>query len=678
MEIGDLLVQRWNDETKSRLDQDLQDIIRNISKGTNHILSNTQFYMVGKRYEENLLVEPTIVISCDTKECQKKVTKHLVRFKLHYLDDFGCPTKVRYQRAPCFWASVDSCDAPLSGGRSSQTGIHQTSVQEYDSRTACGLRLSSDFDIHGFPQQQKYATFGGVIWTEGHCYEMTTAHTFLDEMRSKAEANNEDDGDGHHSSSHDSGFDSDTESSDSLGMSESLLFDDCMDFQPLSRSPSTVVAVYSFGIARHVAEKTNFSASCTANHDWALLENPPSLALPNLNASNQISAILPEGEFSSGPVYILSGADILCKGFVTQTKATVHTHHSVMDVREVLLDKALVAAAASGSWVVQSNRLCGYIVAVTNQRLSCFMIAAEPAFKDVETVLGSGIGLTQLHQLNTLTQISQHSILPNPKSNEDKGIGGKGLDSPNCQGPRLSDDSVQWTGPEPCHKSYPSHKLPSAEPENHPEYINLLDASSFAEEGAKLSYNNYAEPYSPELWTRKKRILNLSWIVVLTTFSFSGSTIIAPAIPDIPKTYSITNKALGGLLVSIYVLGFVMGPLLATPVSEFYGRLTVCKVCEALLILWNILSAVGPNINGLLAFRFLSGAAAVGSIAIMDSSIEDLMGSSEKRKLSYILCAIGPIAGPPTGSIIGGWVAQAAGWRWVFGVSAILVSGSYE
>jgi MFS family permease len=45
-----------------------------------------------------------------------------------------------------------------------------------------------------------------------------------------------------------------------------------------------------------------------------------------------------------------------------------------------------------------------------------------------------------------------------------------------------------------------------------------------------------------------------------------------PAIPQIKRDFNESNVTILSLLVSVYLLGFAVGPLIAAPTSELLGR----------------------------------------------------------------------------------------------------------
>lgn len=72
----------------------------------------------------------------------------------------------------------------------------------------------------------------------------------------------------------------------------------------------------------------------------------------------------------------------------------------------------------------------------------------------------------------------------------------------------------------------------------------------------------------------------------------------------------------------------------------------------------------------LIAFRFFAGSVGSAPLALGGGSIADTI-SREQRGTAMALWMSGPTVGPIIGPIAGGFLTQAAGWRWVFWVTAI-------
>lgn len=108
------------------------------------------------------------------------------------------------------------------------------------------------------------------------------------------------------------------------------------------------------------------------------------------------------------------------------------------------------------------------------------------------------------------------------------------------------------------------------------------------------------------------------------------------------------------------------------PLSEMYGRMPVYHTCNILFVIWNLACTVAPtnSIGALLVFRLLAGIAGSCPITIFAGSIADVF-KQEQRGAAMAICAMGPLIGPVVGPVAGGFLGEAEGWRWVFGVITI-------
>jgi multidrug resistance protein len=147
----------------------------------------------------------------------------------------------------------------------------------------------------------------------------------------------------------------------------------------------------------------------------------------------------------------------------------------------------------------------------------------------------------------------------------------------------------------------------------------------------------------------------------------------APGASSLIEEFHITNATVATLTVSLYILGFAIGPLILAPLSELYGRLPVYHVSSVIFLSLTIACAVSTNVGMFLAFRFLAGSAGAAPITLGGGTIADVI-RPEKRGAAMALWSIGPLLGPVIGPIAGGFCAQAKGWRWTFWVLVILVS----
>lgn len=149
----------------------------------------------------------------------------------------------------------------------------------------------------------------------------------------------------------------------------------------------------------------------------------------------------------------------------------------------------------------------------------------------------------------------------------------------------------------------------------------------------------------------------------------------APGVPDIMVEFNSTSVNLATFMVSVYVLGFAFGPLLAAPLSEIYGRAPIFNIANVLFVIFTVATALSQNMGMIIAFRFLMGLAGSTPVTNGSGTISDMF-PIEQRGKAMAIWAMGPLLGPCVGPVAGGFMIQSVGWRWVFWVISIAVSGS--
>lgn len=147
----------------------------------------------------------------------------------------------------------------------------------------------------------------------------------------------------------------------------------------------------------------------------------------------------------------------------------------------------------------------------------------------------------------------------------------------------------------------------------------------------------------------------------------------APGADALIEEFRVDNSILSALTVTIYVLGFSLGPLVLAPLSEVYGRLPIYHATNSVYLAFTIGCALSTDIAMFLVFRFICGCAASAPMTIGGGTVADLI-PQESRGKAMALFGMGPLLGPVIGPIIGGFVTQSIGWRWTFWLIAMLVS----
>ncbi|TPX14316.1 uncharacterized protein E0L32_005512 [Thyridium curvatum] len=177
------------------------------------------------------------------------------------------------------------------------------------------------------------------------------------------------------------------------------------------------------------------------------------------------------------------------------------------------------------------------------------------------------------------------------------------------------------------------------------------------------------DPHNPFNFPRWKK-----WaITILQAFATLAVTFVSSAysggVREIILYFHISSEV-SILGVSLFVLGFAIGPLIWAPFSEFFGRQRLFFITFGLLTAFNAGAAGAQNIATLMILRFFAGSFGSSPLTNAGGVIADMF-SADERGLATAIFAAAPFLGPAIGPIAGGFLGEAAGWRWVEGLMAI-------
>jgi DHA1 family multidrug resistance protein-like MFS transporter len=130
---------------------------------------------------------------------------------------------------------------------------------------------------------------------------------------------------------------------------------------------------------------------------------------------------------------------------------------------------------------------------------------------------------------------------------------------------------------------------------------------------------------NPHNWSNRKRALIATIICLYTFVVYTTSAIYTSSTEGIMKEFGV-DTLLATLGLSLYVLGYGMGPLIFSPLSEIpvIGRNPVYIVTMFLFVIISIPTALVKNFAGLMVLRFLQGFFGSPCLASGGASIGDM------------------------------------------------------
>ena len=164
-------------------------------------------------------------------------------------------------------------------------------------------------------------------------------------------------------------------------------------------------------------------------------------------------------------------------------------------------------------------------------------------------------------------------------------------------------------------------------------------------------------------WMYTVTVAFATFAVSLSSSAYAGS--INEVVTDLDASEEVAT-----LGVSMFVIGFAVGPLLWAPLCELIGRQIVFLITFLALSLFCAGAAGSQNIWTLIILRFFAGSFGSSPLTNAGGVIADIF-TAEHRGLATSLFAGAPFLGPTIGPVVGGFLGENAGWQWVQGFLAV-------
>jgi MFS family permease len=188
-----------------------------------------------------------------------------------------------------------------------------------------------------------------------------------------------------------------------------------------------------------------------------------------------------------------------------------------------------------------------------------------------------------------------------------------------------------------------------------------------------VEFDGPDDPDNPKNWSKKKKwaiTASMGGMTFVVTFA---SSIYSVAIEPVAHEYHI-SEVTSILGVSLFLVGFVFGPILFGPASEVFGRRLPLFAGYLVFAIFQIPVGVAQNVQTIMLGRFFGGFAASSPLAVVGGALADIWGPIER---AYGVCVFAAAAftGPVAGPIIGGFITQSyLGWRWTAWITLIMAA----
>ncbi|KAF2101880.1 putative MFS multidrug transporter [Rhizodiscina lignyota] len=178
------------------------------------------------------------------------------------------------------------------------------------------------------------------------------------------------------------------------------------------------------------------------------------------------------------------------------------------------------------------------------------------------------------------------------------------------------------------------------------------------------------DPENPKNWSKPYKWW-CTMVVAITCFVVAfNSAVITADIAGVSETFHVSDEV-SLLTVTVFVIGFGVGPLVFAPLSEVFGRRPVYAITLLIAVVFVIPGAVAKNIGTLIVTRAIDGIAFSAPMTLVGGTLADLW-KNEERGVPMACFSAAPFIGPAIGPLVGGFLSDAAGWRWLYWIQLIL------
>ncbi|KAH7091074.1 major facilitator superfamily domain-containing protein [Paraphoma chrysanthemicola] len=178
------------------------------------------------------------------------------------------------------------------------------------------------------------------------------------------------------------------------------------------------------------------------------------------------------------------------------------------------------------------------------------------------------------------------------------------------------------------------------------------------------------DPENPKNWSKAYKWY-CTMCVAITCFVVAfNSAVITADLEGVSAEFHVSEEV-SLLTITLFVIGFGVGPMAFAPLSEIFGRRPVYAITLGLAVIFTIPGAVAKNIGTLLVTRFIAGVAFSAPMSLVGGTLVDLW-KNEERGVPMAAFSAAPFIGPGVGPLVGGFLSEAGGWRWLYWIQLIL------
>jgi len=158
-------------------------------------------------------------------------------------------------------------------------------------------------------------------------------------------------------------------------------------------------------------------------------------------------------------------------------------------------------------------------------------------------------------------------------------------------------------------------------------------------------------------------ILLFTTLMVVMLLASLSQMIFSTALPTIVGELHGVDRMMW--VITAYMLASTITMPIYGKAGDLFGRKQMMLVAITLFMAGSLVGAVAPTMPWLIAARTIQGLGGGGLMILSQASVADFVPARERGKYAGFMggvFAVSSVAGP----LLGGWLTEGPGWRWVF------------
>ena len=149
-----------------------------------------------------------------------------------------------------------------------------------------------------------------------------------------------------------------------------------------------------------------------------------------------------------------------------------------------------------------------------------------------------------------------------------------------------------------------------------------------------------------------------------TLIQVLDTTIVNVALPHMQGELGTTSDQISWVLTSYLVSAAIFMPLTGY-FADILGRKRYLLICIAGFVAASALCGIAQSLLQIVLFRMLQGVFGAALVPLSQAIMSDAYPPEERGK-AMAIWGLGVMVGPVLGPTLGGWLTDAASWRWTF------------